>query len=235
MRYLAIDEFAVQKGHKYKTVVMDLETGEVIFVGNGLAEATLGPSAKSLKTAGVRPEAIAMDMWVPYISWAARHFPDALIVFDHFHIVKNLNEAISDAHQALYQLETDLNKRSVLKGTRWLLLKNRDNLSEEKDEAKGLQEALQVNQPLAAAYHLRLTFGISSMKNIAWTLAFPLLSTCSVSILPFVPNCRYSPQPETPFGVMVIRCMVMYQYCRSTLVNAECAIFRRCQRVQCRI
>lgn len=155
VRYLAIDEFAVQKGHKYKTVVMDLETGQVIFVGDGRAEATLAPFARSLKASGAHIEAIAMDMWPAYISWTIKHFPDVSIVFDRFHIVKNLNEAISDVRKALYRQETELNKRKLLKGTRWLLLKNQDNLSEEKDEPKRLQQALEINQPLAAAYYLK--------------------------------------------------------------------------------
>jgi transposase len=155
IRYLGIDEFAVQKGHKYKTVVMDMETHRVVYVGEGRAEASLQFFCKRLKSSGARIKAIAMDMWPAYISWVVNNFPHARIVFDRFHIVKKLNEALSDIRKELYQLETDLNKRSLLKGTRWLLLKNSGNLLAKRDEPEKLKEALKVNLPLATAYYLK--------------------------------------------------------------------------------
>ena len=92
-----------------------------------------------------------MDMSPSYISAVSTHLPDATIVFDHFHIVKMFNDKLSELRRDLQReaLEAD---RDILKGTRWLLLKNPENLKEEKDERQRLDEALQINKPLATAY-----------------------------------------------------------------------------------
>ena len=65
------------------------------------------------------------------------HLPKAKIVFDHFHVIKLFNEKLSDLRRALYREATDVQHKEVLKGTRWLLLKNAENLDEEKDEKSG--------------------------------------------------------------------------------------------------
>ena len=83
------------------------------------------------------------------------HLPKAKIVFDHFHVIKLFNDKLSDLRRALYREATDVMQKAVLKGTRWLLLKNRENLDEEKDEKQRLMEALALNQPLATAYYLK--------------------------------------------------------------------------------
>ncbi|HHJ09310.1 MAG TPA: hypothetical protein ENK25_00255, partial [Bacteroidetes bacterium] len=67
-----------------------------------------------------------MDMWLAYITAATEYYPQVPIVFDRFHIIeKNLNKAITDLRKAVYREEVDLNKKKLIKGTRWLLLKNR--------------------------------------------------------------------------------------------------------------
>ncbi|MBD3184586.1 ISL3 family transposase, partial [Candidatus Poribacteria bacterium] len=71
------------------------------------------------------------------------------------HVVKLLNDELSKLRRDLYRQETELNKKKLLKGTRWLLLKNSDNLDDEREERKRLEEALAINEPLAIAYYLK--------------------------------------------------------------------------------
>jgi transposase len=155
LRYLAIDEIAVAKGHRYLTVVMDLESGAAVFVGNGKGAEALKPFWKRLRPSGAKIEAVAMDMSGAYQSAVLTHLPKAKIVFDHFHVIKLFNEKLSDLRRALYREATDVLHKAVLKGTRWLLLKNPENLDEQKDEKRRLDEALALNQPLATAYYLK--------------------------------------------------------------------------------
>ena len=155
LRALAIDEIAVAKGHRYLTVVMDLESGAVVFVGDGKGADALKPFWKRLRPSGAKIEAVAMDMSAAYRSAVSIHLPKAVIVFDHFHVVKLFNDKLSDLRRALYREATDVQHKEVLKGTRWLLLKNAENLDPEKDERSRLKEALKLNEPLAMAYYLK--------------------------------------------------------------------------------
>jgi transposase len=152
---IAIDEIAVHKGHRYLTVVLDMDTGAVIFVGDGKGNDALAPFWKRLERSRAKIKAVAMDMSPAYISAVSGHLPDAAIVFDHFHVVKLFNDKLSDLRRDLYhEAKNDLHK-AVLKGTRWLLLKNPENLEPEKREKERLEEALKLNQPLACAYYLK--------------------------------------------------------------------------------
>jgi transposase len=154
LRYIAIDEIAVAKGHRYLTLVMDLESGAVVFVGDGKGADALKPFWKRLRPSGAKIEAVAMDMSVAYRGAVSTHLPKAKIVFDHFHVVKLFNEKLSELRRELYREATDMLQKKVLKGTRWLLVKNPENLDKEKDEKRHLQEALKLNEPLARAYYL---------------------------------------------------------------------------------
>jgi transposase len=155
LRAIAIDEIAVASGHRYLTVVMDLESGAVVFVGDGKGADALKPFWKRLRPSGARIEAVAMDMSAAYRSAVSTHLSGAVIVFDHFHVIKLFNDKLSDLRRALYREATEVQHKEVLKGTRWLLLKNAENLDEEKDEKRRLQEALKLNEPLATAYYMK--------------------------------------------------------------------------------
>src|SRR4051794_4362478 len=155
LRALAIDEIAVAPGHRYLTVVMDLDSGAVVFVGDGKGADALKPSWKRLRPSGAKIEAVAMDMSGAYQAAVRAHLPKAAIVFDHFHVVKLFNDKLSDLRRALYREATDGPHKDVLQGTRWLLLKDAENLDPEKDEKERLNEALKLNAPLAAAYYLK--------------------------------------------------------------------------------
>ena len=155
LRAIAIDEIAVAKGHRYLTVVMDLESGAVVFVGDGKGADALKPFWKRLRPSGAQIQAVAMDMSGAYQAAVRTHLPKAKIVFDHFHVIKLFNEKLSNLRRALYHEATEVQHKEVLKGTRWLLLKNAENLDEEKDEKKRLKEALALNEPLAIAYYMK--------------------------------------------------------------------------------
>ena len=155
LRHMAIDEIAVAKGHRYLTVVMDLKSGAVVFVGDGKGADALKPFWKRLRPSGAQIEAVAMDMSAAYRQAVATNLPEAKIVFDRFHVVKLFNDKLSDLRRALHREATDVLHKQVLKGTRWLLLKNPENLDEKKDEKKRLEEALALNKTLATAYYMK--------------------------------------------------------------------------------
>ena len=79
----------------------------------------------------------------------------AVIVFDHFHVIKLYNEKLSDLRRDVYRELTDSIQRGILKGNRWLLLKNPENLDLEKNEKARLDKALKLNTPLSTAYYLK--------------------------------------------------------------------------------
>jgi len=155
LREIAIDEISIGHGHRYLTVVLDLDSGAVVFIGDGKGADALKPFWKQLKASHAKIKAVAMDMSPAYISAVLTHLPNAKIVFDHFHIIKLFNEKLSDLRRDLYREATEQLHKNVLKGTRWLLLKNPENLDDTRDEPRRLQEALALNQPLATAYYMK--------------------------------------------------------------------------------
>ena len=154
VRYLAIDEISVRKGHKYLTLVMDLESGAVLFVGDGKGAKCLEPFWVMLRRSRAKVQAVATDMSTAYIGAVLDNLPGVPLVFDHFHVVKLMNEALTEIRRGLHR-EADVMGKKVLKGSRWILLKNPENLSAERDEAAKLQEALKLNEPLAVAYYMK--------------------------------------------------------------------------------
>jgi transposase len=154
LRKIAIDEIAVGKGHRYLTVVLDLDTGAVVFVGDGKGGDALKPFWKRLRRSRAKIEAVAMDMSPAYYEAVSNHLPEATIVYDHFHVIKLFNDKLSDLRRSLYHQAEDEQKK-VLKGSRWLLLKAPENLDPDRNEKVRLEEALKINKPLAVAYYLK--------------------------------------------------------------------------------
>jgi transposase len=155
LRRIAVDEISIGKGHHYVTIVLDLESGAVVHVGQGKGGDALTAFWKRLRGSRAKIEAVAIDMSPAYIDAVTTHLPEATIVFDRFHIVKLLNDKLSDLRRELYREATESLARDVLKGIRWLLLKNPENLDPKRDEKARLEEALRLNQPLATAYYLK--------------------------------------------------------------------------------
>lgn len=154
LREIAIDEIAVAKGHRYLTVVMDLHSGAVVFVGDGKGGDALKPFWKRLGRRRNKIKAVAMDMSAAYRSAVSTHLKKAVIVFDRFHVMKLFNDKLSDLRRSWYH-RAEVDQKQVLKGSRWLLLKNAENLDADKNEKQLLEEALALNKPLATAYYMK--------------------------------------------------------------------------------
>lgn len=157
LRRIAIDEIAVRKGHRYLTVVMDLDSGRVVFVGQGKGANALQPFWRLLKKARAAPEAVAIDMSAAYIAAVERNLPLAKIVFDQFHLVQLVNRTLSDLRRAT-QRTADAAGRKTVKGLRFILLKHEEKLDEGHRERERLDEALELNKALAAGYYLKEEF-----------------------------------------------------------------------------
>ncbi len=156
IRYLAMDEFALHKGHRYATVVVEPISRQVLWVGQGRSRETARSFFEQLP-AGVaeRIEAVAIDMTTAYELEIKAHCPQAQVVFDLFHVVAKYGREVIDRVRVdqANQLRHDRPARRVLKSSRWLLLRNKRNL--EKDQSVHLNELLAANQPLLCVYVLR--------------------------------------------------------------------------------
>jgi len=121
--HMAIDEIAIKKGHKYLTVVMDLHTGRVIFVGDGRGAEALDPFWKRLKKSRANIIAVCSDMSAAYTLAIRSHLPEAIHVFDRFHVIKLFNEKLSALRRRLQSETKDKEAKEALKGIRFDLLK----------------------------------------------------------------------------------------------------------------
>jgi transposase len=155
LRRIGIDEICVGRGYRFVTLVLDLDSGAIVFVGEGKKAAALRPFWRRIRRAKARLKAVAMDLSVAYQLAVREQLPEAVIVFDRFHVVKLLNEKLTALRRDLYRQATDGLHKQVLKGTRWLLLKNPENLDPVRGEPGRLREALRLNEALAAAYYLK--------------------------------------------------------------------------------
>jgi transposase len=155
LKQIAIDEISTGKGHRYVTIVMDLESGVVVHVGEGKGGDALTAFWKRLRRSGAKIQAVATDMSPAYIDAVCTHLPNATLVFDRFHVIKLYNEKLSELRRALYHQLEDTMQKKVLKGVRWLLLKRPENLDPSRREPQRLKEAIRLNEPLAIAYFLK--------------------------------------------------------------------------------
>ena len=154
LQQIAIDEINIGKGHRYLTVVLDLLSGAVVFVGDGKGVDTLKPFWKRLRRSHAQIEAVATDMSPAYIRAVRDNLTGAVHVFDHFHVIKLYNDKLSAFRRQLFHQLTAQGQK-ILKGTRWLLLRNPENLDPQKKERQRLERALRLNEPLALAYYLK--------------------------------------------------------------------------------
>lgn len=154
LEVIAIDEIYVGRKHKLLTIVINWETGAIVFVGKGKGENALKPFWKRLRGSRAKIQAVATDMSSACYAAVMKNLPQAKHVFDRFHIVKLMNEKLTELRRDL-QAEAERMDKKVLKGLRWLLLKHPDNLDESKHEGARLEEALVLNRSLATAYYLK--------------------------------------------------------------------------------
>ena len=154
LTHIAIDEICIGRGPRFLTVVLDLKTAAVVHVGQGKGQEALEPFWARLRLAQSWIQAVAIDMSPAYLTAVMNNLPGAKVVFDRFHVVKLFNRKLSELRCQVQNSAEALGKKA-LKNTRWLLLKNPQNLDPAKSEPQRLEEALRLNRPLATAYYLK--------------------------------------------------------------------------------
>jgi transposase len=157
-RVIGVDEVAIRKGHDYRIVVSDLDLGRPIWVGGrGRKEEDLDLFFEALgpkKTARIR--LAAMDMWKPF--------------YDKFHIMRHLGEALDAVRRSEYKRLAEKD-RSFIKGQRYTLLSNRENL--DLDGRRALAKLFKANARLNRAYLLKESFGqLWDYKSELWARRF---------------------------------------------------------------
>ena len=175
LKQIAIDGVYVGKDH-YLSIVLDVVSGAVVFVGDGKGSEALEPFWQRLRLQRkVKIEAVAIDMSPAYIKAVRKNLKEAVIVFDHFHVIKLFNEKVSDFRRRLFNSTRDVLKRRIIKGTRWLLLTAREKLQEKTEQAGRLNQALEINKPLATVYYMKedlrqLWYWVGDKKAAEWHL-----------------------------------------------------------------
>jgi transposase len=157
VRTIAMDEFAIQKGHRYATVVVEPSRKRVLWVGRGRGREDVRPFFELLGPEGcARLEAVAMDMNASYGLEVRLHCPQAEIVYDLFHVVAKYGREVIDRVRVdeANRLREDRPARRLVKGARWLLLRNRENVTAQHDQVR-LKELLAANRALFTVYVLK--------------------------------------------------------------------------------
>jgi transposase len=157
VRVIAMDEFAIQKGHRYATVVVEPMRKRVLWVGRGRSREDVRAFFELLGKDGCgRLEAVAMDMNTAYELEVRLHCPQAQVVFDLFHVVAKYGREVIDRVRVdeANRVREDRAARRVVKGARWLLLRNRENVTQQADQVR-LRELLAANRALFTVYVLK--------------------------------------------------------------------------------
>jgi len=153
IKILSIDEISIKKHHKYLTVITNFDTGEVIGVVENRDYEALATFLKTIPFEVRRTiEAVAIDMWDPYIKAIKEHCPKAGIVFDLFHVIAAFSRLIDKVRNIEYR-KADAELKRLMKGARYLLLKNPQNVKA--DERPRLKAILKSNENLALLYILK--------------------------------------------------------------------------------
>lgn len=153
---IGMDEFAIQKGHRYATVIVEPSRKRVLWVGRGRGREDVRPFFRLLGPARcARLKAAVMDMNAGYELEVKAHCPRAAIVFDLFHVIAKYGREVIDRVRVdqANALRQDRRARHVVKSARWLLLKNRDSLRPGEDVE--LEELLAANHTLFVVHVLR--------------------------------------------------------------------------------
>jgi len=153
LKILAIDEISYKSGHKYLTVVLDLIKTKVVWVGQGRGKETLDKFFCEIGNDKAKQiEAIATDMWDPYLASICQHAPFAKVVFDKFHVIAEYSRMIDKVRNEEYRKASESGKK-VIAGSKYLLLANDKNLG--KNQKERLKELLSVNEILSTVYILK--------------------------------------------------------------------------------
>ena len=171
---IGVDEVSIRKGHSYRIVVSDLERHRPIWFGGkdrsvesmDVFYEWLGPQkSRKIKLA-------VMDMWKPFATSLRKegHAPQAAILYDKFHVMRHLGDALDAVRRSEYHRLAGKD-RSYIKGQRYILLSNWENLT--KDGRESLNKLLAVNKRLNTAYMLKEAFDrLWTYKSEAWMRKF---------------------------------------------------------------
>ncbi len=172
VRRLIMDEFALHKGHRYATVVICADTQQVLWIGEGRSRADVRPFFEEIGPEVCRQiEAVAMDMNTALDLEVQKHCPDAEVIYDLFHVIAKFGREVIDRVRVdqANSLRSDKFARRVVKRSRWLLLRNQENLSSGQEVQ--LSELLAANKPLMTVYLLKQQLKdlwYAPDKEIAW-------------------------------------------------------------------
>lgn len=157
IEYLGMDEFALHKGHRYATVIVEPLRRQVLWVGEGRSREAIRPFFEGLDEATRRRiKAVVMDMNTAFDLEVQAHCPNAEVVYDLFHVVAKYGREVIDRVRVdeANRLKQDRPARRIIKSARWLLLRNRENLKTT-EQAVRLDELLAANQALMTVYVLK--------------------------------------------------------------------------------
>ena len=171
-KVIGIDEVSIRKGHTYRIVVSDLVRRRPIwFGGKDRSEASMDEFFTWLgakKSAGIRMA--VMDMWKPFRNSTQTHAPQASILFDKFHVLRHLGEALDAVRKSEYARLSGKDRRFI-KGQKYTLLAHRHNLTLE--GKKSLKLLFAANKRLNTAYLLKESFGqLWGYRREAWARRF---------------------------------------------------------------
>ena len=165
IRALLVDEKSVRKGHRYVTVVLDADTGELLHLHEGKKRASLAAFFDKLSASQKASiKAVCVDRNGAYRSAIEEQLPEADIVFDRFHLMANLAKAIDQLRREEIKAASEEDKR-VIKGQRYNLLRNPENLTGK--QSLCLRNLLAMNEKLSTAYILKGQF------RLTWTYSTP--------------------------------------------------------------
>jgi transposase len=157
-KVIGVDEISIKKRHSYRIVVSDLVRERAIWFGGiDRSEASMDEFYKWLgpkKSAAIRMA--VMDMWKPFHNSAKTHAPQASILFDKFHVLRHLGEALDDVRKSEYARLAGKDRRFI-KGQKYTLLSSHENLTLE--GRRSLKLLLAANKRLSTAYVLKESFG----------------------------------------------------------------------------
>jgi transposase len=169
---VGIDEVSIRKGHTYRIVVSDLGRKRPIwFGGEDRSEKSMNQFFAWLgekKSKGIH--LAVMDMWKAFHASARKHAPQAAILFDKFHVLRHLNEALDKVRKSEYARLSGKGRRFI-KGQKYTLLSRRENLNTK--GRKSLKILLKANKRLNTAYLLKESFGqLWEYKQEGWARKF---------------------------------------------------------------
>ncbi len=157
LHVVGLDEVSRKRGHHYLTLVYDLERGELVWVGKDRSTAAVEAFFTELGPRRCKYlQVVSLDMWRPYIQAVRAYARQAEIVFDRFHVVRHLNEAVDEVRRSLVRKLARDPTRALVKGLRFVLLKNPWNLTPAQQQS--LTALVRSNSPLSRAWYLKEDF-----------------------------------------------------------------------------